>query len=208
MLDKGHCRFDHKSSDSEFADFYDFTALKEDARGEEDENSEFEDPNDCDAQISIQLDENSLRLPSGKVVTNRSQGPCQTQRRRTGNSSSIQPNQHQSLEGEDVENENIQRPCSPNMLHQSAPNGLDVQRSSKRRDKVTRQLATFGANAERSLAHLSLAEQRTVLAVQQRQVDSSRRAEERYRGRLETLGNKTLMTHFVKDAADKRTMWK
>ncbi|KAL9948655.1 hypothetical protein ACHAP6_005910 [Verticillium nonalfalfae] len=85
---------------------------------------------------------------------------------------------------------------------------LTQTRADKKEYKFAKQLASLNKNDERSLAHLSLPQQRAILATHQKQIEMAHRAEERYRGRLESLGNQFLMTHFVKDAADKRTLWK
>jgi pre-60S factor REI1 len=81
-------------------------------------------------------------------------------------------------------------------------------RAEKMESRFGKQLATLSAGDARSLAHLSRPEQRAALATRQRQVDKAARAEQRYRTRLEGLGNGFLMEHFVKDAADKRTLWR
>ncbi len=47
--------------------------------------------------------------------------------------------------------------------------------------------------------HLPASEQRALLAVQKKQIDKARRAEWAMRGRVEGMGNKTLMKNFVND---------
>ncbi|PSR80521.1 TRI15 protein [Coniella lustricola] len=196
MLDKGHCRFDHKSYNSEFADFYDYSIAEDDAQTKADDTSVCEDRHGSISALSMQVDETTLRLPSGKVVSNRSRAhaaPCLAQRHTIEHSS----NTHHAEEA-----------TSTTKSSQSPIMRRSDLKTSKRRNKASKQLAALSTTTERSLAHLSLPEQRAVLAVQQKQVEAFQRAKDRYRSRLETLGNKSLMTHFVRDAADKRTMWK
>ncbi|KAL0935762.1 uncharacterized protein CTRU02_210353 [Colletotrichum truncatum] len=206
MVGKGHCRFDISSQDSEYADFYDLSGSE--AESEEDEDTddtskpkkgEMENP-------IVQPDENSLRLPSGRIISNRSQSNNNIRRQLLRSRS---PNEPELLEGGSTSNENTEKTeTSTSLVTRSGKGGLALTRSEKQESKFAKQRATLSANDERSIAHLSLPEQRSVLAIKQKQVEKAQRINERYRGRLEGLGNQFLMTHFVKDAADKRTLWK
>ncbi|KAH8900544.1 hypothetical protein GQ53DRAFT_675290 [Thozetella sp. PMI_491] len=206
MLGKGHCRFDIAGDESEYADFYDFVGSETES-GEEGDGDDTSLPRNGKIEnLSRQPDENSLRLPSGRIISNRSQPQTNTKRRPLRPRSRGEP---ELLEGDPIGRQDPQAPASStSLVTQSAKSGLGLTRAERQENTFTKQLATLSANDQKSLAHLSLPEQRAVLATQQKQVEKARRAEERYRGRVEGLGNQFLMTHFVKDAADKRTLWK
>lgn len=213
MLGKGHCKFDIDSDDSEYADFYDFSESEEQSDEEEDADipSMF-GKRDKMENLLVQPDESSLRLPSGRIISNRSQ-PRTNPRRKPLQSHPPGDDLPELLHGEGpttttttTTGPDTQVPDSNQRAGRGG--GLVLTRAVRQENRLTKQLATLRAGDEKSLAHLSVPEQRAVLAIQQKQVEKAHRAEERYRGRVEGLGNRTLMTHFVKDAADKRTLWK
>ena len=211
MLGKGHCKFDIAEDDSEFADFYDSSGSGSEAESEEDDEDAEYTPTTRKSRTdgpAVQVDEHSLRLPSGKVISNRSQPQNNTRRqlakmRATGKSEQLEDGPKPS---EDIPEPVASSSTSP--ATQSGGDSLTSIRAAKQEIRFTKQLANLRTSDEKSLAHLPLPQQRTLLATQQKQVEKAARVEERYRGRLEGLGNKFLMTHFVKDAADKRTLWK
>ncbi|KLU91663.1 hypothetical protein MAPG_10181 [Magnaporthiopsis poae ATCC 64411] len=211
MLGKGHCRFDIESSDSEYADFYNLSESEAGSEEGDDEDDTTAFAKRKGQNPSVQDDEGSLRLPSGRIVSNRSQ-PQRSSRRRPLRSSS--PGDIQRLDGvestSDKRNDQAAPPSSSESTAATQPgtSGLAVTRAERREDKFNKQLATLRASDVGALAHLSSSEQRAVLATQQKQLEKAARVEQRYRTRLEGLGNKFLMGHFVKDAADKRTLWK
>lgn len=218
MLGKGHCRFDIAEEDSEFADFYDSAGSGSEA--ESDDGDELDEDDDTETPPTtrkaksegptVQVDEHSLRLPSGKVISNRSQPQNSTRRQLVKMRASAKPD---LLEGGPVQSSpspvsSTTNPSTTLVTRQAGGDGVASARAQKQEIKFSKQLASLSANDERSLAHLPLQQQRSLLATRQKQVEKAIRVEERYRGRLEGLGNKFLMTHFVKDAADKRTLWK
>jgi pre-60S factor REI1 len=212
MIGKSHCRFDISDKASEFADFYDFYDFSDpesngDDSGEDEDAAETEDDAQTKAtagsQGPIQLDEKSLWLPSGKIISK---------------SSSSQQHQRRQQEAP------LRRSASPGQLGSGAaadsgeegsgassrstalvPGDVGVKRQfaitkgEKRAQAFTTQLARLSANDQRSLAHLPTSQQRAVLATQQKQVEKARRAERRYQTRVEGLGNKTLMGHYRPD---------
>lgn len=207
MLDKGHCRFDIARDDSEFADFYDFSGSEAEDGEEEEHADDTSMPQKGKMEnLPVQPDETSLRLPSGRIISNRSQPQTNPRRQPLRPRSS---GESELLEGGSSGNQDTQGPASStSLVTRSDKGGLALTRTERQENNFTKQLATLRANDARSLAHLPLPEQRAVLATQQKQVEKARRLEERYRSRVEGLGNKALMMHFVKDAADKRTQWK
>ncbi len=206
MLGKSHCRFDITRDDSEYADFYDFSA-SEAERGEEEgaDNTSMARKGKTES-LTVQPDETSLRLPSGRIISSRPRPQTNTRRQPL---KSCSPGESGLLEGESTNSQATQAPApSTSSVTRLGKSGLALTRAEKQGNKFAKQLATLSANDAKSLVHLSLPEQRAVLATQHKQVEKARRIEERYQSRVEGLGNKTLMTHFVKDAADKRTQWK
>ncbi len=84
MLDKGHCRFDIDRDDSEYA----ISTTSPDRR----QKAEEEDADDTSAHAKARMenltarsDENSLRLPSGRIISNRSQPQTNPRRQPLGN---------------------------------------------------------------------------------------------------------------------------
>lgn len=212
MLGKGHCKFDIAEEDSEFADFYDSSGSGSEAESDEEDEDADHTPTARKSKSdgpAVQVDEHSLRLPSGKVISNRSQPQNNTRRQLAKMRVAGKPEQ---LEDGPKASEDKPEPAasssSTSSATQSGGDSLTSIRAAKQEIRFTKQLANLRASDEKSLAHLPLPQQRALLATQQKQVEKAARVEERYRGRLEGLGNKFLMTHFVKDAADKRTLWK
>ena len=195
MMGKGHCKFDVAREDSEFADFY----LSSDDEGSGGETEESDDEQDesrkaklkTSAASRIQLDDSSLRLPSGKVLSHRSAPQPRPQRSQT----QAQPGQSESPTA---------LPGSTN----AAPSATEIvasfrtgalTKSERRESAFTTALSRLSVNDRTALMHLPAVEQRAVLATQKKQADKARRAEYRYRSRVEGMGNKTLMKHFVPD---------
>ncbi|KAM0279101.1 hypothetical protein ACHAQH_004787 [Verticillium albo-atrum] len=208
MLGKGHCKFDIAKDDSEFADFYDFSGSEAESEEDDDVDDIAPPRNDRMENRAVQPDENSLRLPSGRIISHRSQ-PQPNPRRQPLKPRS--PRRSDLLEDEPASDLDTQVPApstSTSLTTRAGKSALSQTRIEKKEYKFAKQLASLSKNDERSLAHLPLPQQRALLATQQKQAEKAHRIEERYRGRLEGLGNQFLMTHFVKDAADKRTLWK
>jgi pre-60S factor REI1 len=196
MMGKGHCRIDIADQGSEFADFYDFS----EAEDEDQDDSEVEIRNGLKSDKktvgqAIQPDDNSLRLSSGKIISKSSASQPHTQRKARSHSANIQS--HIEDGSSALESDQPSSPLSPS--RGVGRGGLALTRSEKRDNAFATQLSRLSANDRNSLAHLPTAEQRTILTTQQKQAEKSRRAERRYQSRVEGLGNKTLMKHFVPD---------
>ncbi|KAL8396831.1 hypothetical protein RB594_003791 [Gaeumannomyces avenae] len=211
MLGKGHCKFDIESPDSEYADFYAFSMSETESEEGEDEDCNPASAGGKAESLLVQYDEGLLRLPSGRTVSNRSQQ--QTRPRRKPRRSSF-PGEKERLEEtkvtSDTRTHQVPSTASPESAEaaQTGSSGGDLTRAERREHTINKQLASLRASDAGALTHLSDSEKRAVLATQQQQLQKAARAEQRYRTRLEGLGNKFLMGHFVKDAADKRTLWK
>lgn len=151
MAAKGHCRFEVVG---EFADFYDL------------ETAEL-------SKSPVRIDEASLRLSSGKILTHRSHAHLPTRNHGTSQLSPVPSPQPQASTEE-----------------ASRSDALDkVDRTSK---ALVKQMSSLRASDQKSLAHLSPAEQRSVLSTRKRQLDIARRAEKHYQAKLQRQGNQTL----------------
>jgi pre-60S factor REI1 len=128
-------------------------------------------------------DSSSRRLASGKILGHRSQP-----------ASSSRPRQVRQLA---EQREGLPAASSASKEEASSLTALD--RHDRKTQAITSQLARLGTNDQMSLAHLSTAEQRSVLAVRKKQLDKARRDERRARSKVERLGNKALMKHFKPD---------
>jgi pre-60S factor REI1 len=186
MMGKGHCKFDVSSEDSEFRDFYDFDSSHE--------NDDEEDAGTSAKRLTlpfVQPDGTSLRLPSGKTLSHHSSRKPRPQQYKNrpdtdSTSSQLDPNP----------------PTSSQSTSDSAPSryGSGALTKAEKRDfAFTNQLVYLRADDRRSLMHLPTSQQRALLAAQKKQMDKARRAERMMHSRVERMGNKTLMKHFVND---------
>lgn len=154
MLGKGHCNIDISATDSEFRDFYDVA----------DELDE-----------RVQVDESSLRLSSGKLVSKRSAVPAVRLR---GEATTADASQSETL---------------------PATSSQALTKLEARDLALMNRLERLSEQDRRSLIHLPSSQQRAVLATQKKQVDRSRRVERAMLARVQGKGNKALMKHFVPD---------
>lgn len=220
MLGKSHCRFDISNKESEFADFYDSSAAASEADSSDDEDgntveaegaredaetgAQSNSTRPAGLQEAIQPDDTSLRLSSGKIISKGA--PSRPHQRRQQEARSRRRSASPSLitegadaasgeEGVDASSSSSSStaliPSNAGGRHQGA-----LTKSEKRAQAVTTQLARLSVNDQQSLAHLPASQQRSLLATQQKQAEKARRAERRYRSRVEGLGNKTLMGHY------------
>ncbi|KAI6301106.1 hypothetical protein MCOR12_000285 [Pyricularia oryzae] len=204
MMDKGHCRFDIADG-SEYADFYDSSTDSEaesDVEGADDEDTKT--PHFKTENAAADPDEKWLRLPSGRVIHNRA-GPAASSRpRRTRARSSDQT--PAALQGGRDDREAQAPRGSTGGASESGR--LALTKADRRVDVIDRRFADLRSGDRLALAHLGPAERRAVVAMRQRATERVGRVESRYRLRVEGLGNVFLMTHFRKDAADKRTLYR
>ncbi|KAI1328467.1 c2h2 finger domain-containing protein [Xylariaceae sp. FL0255] len=196
MRDKGHCRFDISDETSEFRDFYQFN----NSSHSRDANVDNEDRSDVDERDAeeeyfaasrigvptlVQIDNDSIRLPSGKVLMQRSYRAPRPPR------------------------SNTERPDRTTLSQSSSvhprPDGSNPGTSKALSKAETRSLATMNqisslrTSDQRQLMHLAPHEQRAVLTTQKKQIDKARQTEQWMRTQVERKGNKTLMKHFVPD---------
>lgn len=205
MLGKGHCRFDPHGRNSEFADFYDFSEPENDGDEEEEADGTCAKTGGNPRERPVQPDDSSLRLSSGRIISHR---PALRKRSRDGPRAA---SAHLPLDDAAASNPTASPPTASPAAELSWGAGSGersqaVARREKRENKMTMRLANLKESDRQSIARLPLAQQRAVVATQQRQTDEAKRAERRYQSRVEGLGNKTKMKHFVIDADDGRLL--
>ncbi|KAI6400761.1 hypothetical protein MCOR07_007546 [Pyricularia oryzae] len=204
MMDKGHCRFDIADG-SEYADFYDSSTDSEaesDVEGADDEDTKT--PHFKTENAAADPDEKWLRLPSGRVIHNRA-GPAASSRPRRTRARSTDQTPAALQGGRDDREAQAPRGSTGGA---SEGGGLALTKADRRVDVIDRRFADLRSGDRLALAHLGPAERRAVVAMRQRETERVGRVESRYRLRVEGLGNVFLMTHFRKDAADKRTLYR
>ncbi|CAM1501138.1 Fc.00g103000.m01.CDS01 [Cosmosporella sp. VM-42] len=159
MLGKGHCRF--KMTD-EMMEFYDLEAS---------------------AEISmdglVRVDEDSVRLPNGKVLSHRSQTASSAKPRVR----SQKPSTSKQLPS-----------APPAPTGEASSNALIVQDLED--PILASQLARLSVNDQRSLAHLPIPQQRSLLVRRKKELDDARRAEKRAQRRVDRIPdnpNKTIL---------------
>jgi pre-60S factor REI1 len=206
MMGKGHCAIDLLNPASEYRDFYDYEAQANSA-GEEGDGTEEADDEDEEHDVGagkqkaftahastktpvLEVVDGAARLPSGKLLSHRN-APRPRPPNRT-------PLRNPEREGIELIASSSAAPRS--RTDEAAPDATALTRAERRGGLTTsRQLSTMRAEDRRSLLHLTSAEQRTVLANQQKQLAKGRRAERAMQARLEDSGNSTLMKHFKPD---------
>lgn len=161
MTAKGHCRFDISG---EVADFYELSQSESHVLSGD----------------LTRPDETSLRLPSGKLLTHRSQAHLSPRPL-----SSRRPSADQTP------------PLSTS--HETPLRSDTLQRKDRRLGGLALQLSRLSTNDRTSLAHLPVPEQRSALATRKKQLDKAQRLERRAQLHVDRLGNKTLMGHFKPD---------
>ncbi|KAK7951087.1 uncharacterized protein PG986_006815 [Apiospora aurea] len=198
MLGKNHCRFNIDGEGSEFADFYDFSDSGDGSEGDEDD--EATDPVPHATKQGVRTDDSSLRLPSGKVISSRSENAFGLPRPRK-NPRAAEANRQPEGPGASTGIDLPQRPESSTSVVERAPSSGSkaLTRSERRENAFTTQLASMRAGDRQALAHLPLPQQRSVIAASLKQLKKARQLERRYQIATERSGNRTLMKHFVPD---------
>lgn len=221
MLGKGHCKFDI-SQDSEFSEFYDL-----DGPDNTDSDLEFDSDEERDSQETqlelwrrsdnkpTQVDDASIRLPSGRIVSNRSTPAPRHPSRRPLQppASSTKPHHHhiQSIpvasqdssttprSGQQQTQQQSRKDAAAAAASTAPPPSETLERHDRRATHLAVQLASMRVNDQRALAHLSAPEQRTVLLYARRETERAKRSENRFRGHMDGLGNLQMKERFVND---------
>ncbi|KAH8884879.1 hypothetical protein GQ53DRAFT_785815 [Thozetella sp. PMI_491] len=204
MLGKRHCKIDVSTDGSEFLDFYDFTPAPEDGEGGEsgeDDTASVESPESSSKRPIVSLtktEDGSARLPSGKLLSHRSSPKAHQARHQ---SRSLVARTTPSAATERLSEE---EPAIPDPSHLTRAPSNALTKQEKRENALTLQLAKLSVKDRSALAHLPLSEQRAIVARQKKEADVVRRAERRHRSRIEMMGNKNLMHHFVADTPGRK----
>ncbi|KAI0448820.1 C2H2 type zinc-finger-domain-containing protein [Xylaria acuta] len=196
MTCKGHCKFDISEKDSEFAEFYDFSEPEDDAEsdieGDGDEKTQ-EETATSSSQKPLLADEDSLRLPSGKIISRQSSaqaGPSFTQLRRRTRAPASQ------LESPLVEPDEEEGPSKEELDSDTRETRSLSKREKRERATVAYQLANMSASDRTSLMHLPASQQRSILATQHRQTENVQKEERRRQGKIDRKGNKNLYAYW------------
>ncbi|KAI8630232.1 C2H2 type zinc-finger-domain-containing protein [Xylariaceae sp. FL1651] len=196
MTGKGHCKFDVSQDDSEFIEFYDFSEPEEDAKsnidGDGDERNQEETAKSSSRKLLL-ADEDSIRLPSGKIISKQSSAqtrPSFTQLRRRARTVASQL-EYSLVEPEDEDSGKQEH--GPDI----GDTRLLSKREKRERATVTYQLANMSANDRNGLVHLSASEQRSILATQHRQAEKVQKEERRRQGKIDRKGNKNLYAYWA-----------
>lgn len=150
MTDLGHCRF---NITDEMEAFYDMEALQGTERGSN-------------------LDERTMRLPSGKLLGHRSYSDQNANRRQREKS----PGQSglPSTGGQ----------------HSGAISQALTTRKDRKEASLTTQLSGLSKEDQMSLAHLPASDQRSLLVHHKKNLDKAKRAERKNRRKLDKVGDK------------------
>ncbi|KAK0712554.1 C2H2 type zinc-finger-domain-containing protein [Lasiosphaeria miniovina] len=179
MLGKRHCIIDITSDDSEYLDFYDFSDGNGDGSGEEGEGESAS--RTSNVQI-LQSDDGSTRLPSGRIITNRSTASASQHRQKSSRA---------------------QKQESKSDSDAAAPSG-QLTKNQKRDLALVKGLGALSLSDQTMMSRFSAPEQRSIIAAKKRETATARRAQTRYLRRVEMLGNQTLMKHFKNDVPGPR----
>lgn len=202
MIGKGHCRFDISEQDSEFADFYDFSDLQGDDaesdtedKGEDDERNQEETATSPNQKPQLLADEDSIRLPSGKIISRKSSAqtePSFTRFHRRTRTPASQL-EYSVVDADNEEESSKEWPYSDI----SGETRLLSRREKREKAIVTYQLANMSANDRNGIMHLSAPQQRSILATQHRHAEKVQKEERRRQSRIERKGNKNLYAYWA-----------
>lgn len=192
MLGKGHCKFDIWE-DSEFADFYDFSQSQDNAEEEYDsdldaseEGETFSKPD----QRPLQIDQDSIRLPSGRLISKKSSRqvePSISQPRRQTRTKLSQL-EYSSIDSDENHNEDHGADVSDSRVL--------TRREKRKQATVSYQLANLSTNDRRALMHLSTSEQRSLIATQHKLMEKVQKEESRSQRKVDRKGNKNLYAYW------------
>ncbi|KAJ4012690.1 C2H2 zinc finger transcription factor [Fusarium irregulare] len=184
MMGKGHCKFD-LSEESEFADFYDFYQSQDDVS----EDSTSDSGSDKDSRKPLKVDQDSMRLPSGRLISKKTSAQAEPSlsqiRRRTRTTAP----QIKYVAEADVE---------PNTGNDMPIPDTQALTRRERRQKATaaHQLANMSVGDRTALMHLSSAEQRSLIATNQRFKEKTQKEEAKSQRRIDRKGNKNLYAYW------------
>lgn len=206
MTGKGHCNFDTSGEGSEFAEFYDFSEPDDSAESEGEGDGDEKDQEETAAsssQKALAAGQDSIRLPSGKIISRQSSAPTgpsfnQVRRRARTYASRLE----HTLVGEagDEEDGDGKKDDEQGSSKEDPPKAHDTRLLSRRerreKETVTYQMANMSAGDRDSLVHLPASQQRAILAAQFRHTVKVQKEERRRQGRVDRKGNKNLYAYW------------
>lgn len=173
MIAKGHCKYDLTAKDAEFREFYDLSSLE--AEKESQRNL-----------IATLISDVELAAAHDKAKKSRSSKRSDKrnlditfERSEHGSASSG----HSSAPPSDSDTGSDDNDTFADSLRQMSI------REQKRAYTLNNQLSQLRADDRRSLMHLPISQQRTILATHHKQMEKARRSEQTQRGNLESAGN-------------------
>ena len=198
MTDKGHCKFDISAQDSEFAEFYDFSELEDevesDIEGDRHEGSLKETPTRSMRKPVVAV-KDSIHLPSGRIISKKSSTQAEKlllNRLKRRNPTLASRLEYSAPEPDDEEGLKLEE------FNSDSHNMTISSRREKREKAVMKyQLSTMSASDRNSLMHLSVPQQRSILAIQHRQAKRAQKEEQRRQGHIDQKGNKNLYAYWA-----------
>ncbi|KAF5002756.1 hypothetical protein FGRMN_154 [Fusarium graminum] len=161
MVDKGHCRVE---LGEEMLEFYDL-----EGRGHYGTNT------------AVAVDSESLRLSSGKILSNRTASSTKPRQRRTS-----------------PEDQSLQASIE-------SSGAADTLATRDRKNvALASLLARLSVKDKQSLIHLPSSEQRSFLLQRKKELETVQRKERKMRLKTERRNNKTMMKHFKYDGPGRR----
>lgn len=186
-MGKGHCKIDIMDKESEFRDFYDLDTSPE----AKDSDDDSETLTKGDKRPLIRPDDQTVRLGSGRILTHRSHAKAHPVHRKFRDIRNELPGATSSEQGATSAKEGpASTSTSHDLNHLKTPGAL--ARSAKREAVFEKQLASLRAEDRRSLAHLTLPEQRVVLAKAKAQVERARKEENEMKLKIQLKANRAI----------------
>ena len=178
MIAKGHCTYDLTDKDAEFRDFYDLSSLEAEEKSQRD-------------LIATRLSDSTQLAAHTKSRRSRSSKHSNkhnlniisslSEHASTSSSHSPGPQSDDETGSDSMSSEDAER--TPDSLR-----ALSI-REQKHSYTLNNQLSQLRIDDRRSLMHLPVAQQRTLLATHHKQMEKARRSEQTQRGNLESAGN-------------------
>jgi pre-60S factor REI1 len=173
MTAKGHCKYDLTAKDAEFREFYDLSALE----AEKESRRNLIATRISDIELAAAHDKSKKSQPSKRsdkhnldITFLRSEHESAS----SGRSSARSSNSDTNSDDNDTHTDSLRQMST---------------REQKRAYTLNNQLSQLRADDRRSLMHLPLSQQRTLLATRHKQMEKARRSEQTQQGNLESAGN-------------------
>ncbi|KAI1171574.1 C2H2 type zinc-finger-domain-containing protein [Nemania sp. FL0916] len=200
MTSKGHCKIDISEQDSEFAEFFDFSIPEED-EAENDIGTQRDGlHSDYTATIwspsQVFANEESIRLTSGKIISRQSSGQSRSPL------THVRGRAHRKIPSQ-LEYSATKPSAEDNEVNEEEfnSNEHDTRLLSKREKRemqaVTQQLSNMSASDRQNLMHLSVCQQRSIIAMQHRHSEKVQKEERRRQGKIDRKGNKNLYAYWA-----------